>query len=152
MTTDLTPAATTPFDAIRHTTLAKEEFHLYVVEFVDWGVKVGISKTPARRIARHRVEAGKFSLQVGRAWTSPPHVEARQNERALIALGGVGNRREYLAVDYDTAVSTALKLPKTPASQALRNAEIARVAAVSFFWPTGTTQEEIVRKASEVFA
>ncbi len=152
MTAGLTPAAGTPFDAIRHTTLAKEEFHLYVVEFVDWGVKVGISKTPARRIARHRVEAGKFSLQVGRAWTSPPHVEARQNERALIALGGVGNRREYLAVDYDTAVSTALKLPKTPASQALRNAEIARVAAVSFFWPTGTTQEEIVRKASEVFA
>lgn len=127
------------------------EYHLYVLELPGVGVKVGISGQPAKRLRFHRYHAGNHGADGGRQWVSGPHVEARANERALMALGGKGNRREYIAIDFDTAVAAAKKLRKTRASDEMHAAAAAHAEGVSFFWPAGTTKQDVVRMANEVF-
>lgn len=132
--------------------LGKTEFHLYVLEIHGLGVKVGISRNPQQRFERLRKAASDHGLSTGRSWISDPHIEARANERALIALGGSGNRREYLSVGFDVAVDLAERLPRTRSSEESRAAEAAEDARrVSFFWPIGTTKEDVVHYANEVF-
>ncbi|QGH77917.1 hypothetical protein SEA_KENUHA5_45 [Mycobacterium phage Kenuha5] len=48
--------------------LTKDEYHLYVLELVGFGVKVGISKNPRRRLATLRKHAEGHGTPVGRAW------------------------------------------------------------------------------------
>ncbi|OCH81775.1 hypothetical protein A9310_04080 [Gordonia sp. UCD-TK1] len=131
------------------TPLEGHEFHLYVVEIVGFGVKVGISIKPAKRINNHRRDAEKFDMKLGRTWVSAPHVEARSNERRLVELSG--GSREYLRVDFDETVSIAESLPKTRVSESDRTQiEADRGSHVSMFWPIGTTKEDVRRYAQNV--
>lgn len=102
------------------------EHHLYIVEFVDHGIKVGITGDPNRRLATHRRDAEAFGRPVGRAWVSPPHVEARSNEKALKALSDSATRREYINVPFDDALATAARLPMRRADRAAVEADRAR--------------------------
>jgi hypothetical protein len=120
------------------------EHHLYVIEISGVGVKVGISERPQARLRTHRRYACTYGFTIGRVWVSAPHVEARVNERLLMDLAGQ-TKREFLAIDFETAVAAADALIKTRA--AIEDA----VPTVSFFWPAGTTQEDVVRMATEVF-
>ncbi|AEK09670.1 hypothetical protein PBI_MOZY_56 [Mycobacterium phage Mozy] len=132
--------------------LTKDEYHLYVLELVGFGVKVGISKNPRRRLATLRKHAEDHGTPVGRTFISHPHVEARANERHLITLGGSGNRREYLpGIGYDAAVSATVGLPMHRAGSEVRDREEAERNRVSFFWPAGTTHADIHRMAAAVF-
>lgn len=91
------------------------EQHLYIVELVGVGVKVGITINPKARIATHRRDAAAYKREVGRLYISIPHIEARENERRLIALGD--GRREYMDVDYERALDLAGQLPRTRATR-----------------------------------
>lgn len=131
------------------TPLDGHEFHLYVVEIVGFGVKVGISVKPDRRIETHRRDAEKFGMKIGQTWISIPHTEARANERQLIEL--LGGRREYLRVEFNKAVSIADSLPKSRVPRTDRERiEAERRTRVSIFWPTGTTHEDIVRHSQNL--
>ena len=84
--------------------------HLYLVEFVGLGVKVGISAQPLRRLQQHHRDAAAFGHTVGRTWVSPlAHVEAPANERAIKGE----SRREYLRRPFDECLRQALALPMT---------------------------------------
>lgn len=66
----------------------------------------------------HRKAAEDHGVSVGRIFVSPhPHIEARSNERRLIALGGIANRSEYLRVNYDAVPIAASGLPMNRASR-----------------------------------
>jgi len=132
--------------------LTKDEFHLYVLELCGFGVKVGISKNPQRRFATLKKHARDHGTPVGRIFVTHPHVEARANERLLIALGGDGNRREYLHVDYDEAVALAGGFSMTRAPSEVREREAReRAEIVSCFWPAGTTKADIRRIGDAAF-
>lgn len=107
------------------------ELHLYVLEIVGRGVKVGVTKQPDRRIANLRREAAGYGQSTGRVWVSEPHVEAHANERELMALGGPNNRREYIALPYESAVGEAETLPMTRADRAA--VEARRSAVLDMF-------------------
>lgn len=92
-----------------------KELHLYVVELVGLGVKVGVTAKPDKRIAQHRRDADAYGRAVGRVWVSDPHVEARANESALKRLAG--QRREYLNIAFETAVARARELPQSRADR-----------------------------------
>lgn len=95
--------------------LIGKELHLYVVELVGAGVKVGVSAKPDNRIAQHRRDAEAYGRTIGRVWVSAPHIEARANESAIKRFAG--QRREYLSIDFDTAVARANELPKSRADR-----------------------------------
>lgn len=111
------------FAALERTTPIVQgfELHLYVVEFISSGVKVGVSGNPQKRIAQHRRDAAAFGLEVGRVWVSAPHVEseARRNEHEIKKLAGIPGVREYLPIDYESAVKCAEGLPKTRVTAAV---------------------------------
>ncbi|WP_027944246.1 GIY-YIG nuclease family protein [Amycolatopsis taiwanensis] len=108
------------------------ESHLYVVEFGEHGVKVGITANPKTRMAQHERDGRNFGRLVTRVWVSGPHAEAAANERAVIAycrdLAGVSSSRrgEYFSVPYDDVQQYAVGLPK---SRGDREAFEARVNA-----------------------
>lgn len=89
------------------------ESHLYVVEYVDFGVKVGITERPESRFADHVRAAKSHKRPIGRVWLSQPHVKARENESLLIAscrsFVGITDkkRREYFQVGFDRVVPEA---------------------------------------------
>lgn len=92
------------------------ESHLYVVELLGLGVKVGITESPSVRLGAHVRAARSHQRDVGRVWISCPHVRARENETLLIAsckahLGTTDSkRREYFALGFDRAVEEAAGL------------------------------------------
>jgi predicted GIY-YIG superfamily endonuclease len=109
------------------------ELHVYVVEFIGHGVKVGVSERPDKRIAQHRRDAAAYGRQVGRVWLSEPHVnsQARANERSLKKLAGANQRREYLPLSFDEVVAVAVDLQITRAD--LADVERRREATTEFF-------------------
>lgn len=124
--------STDDFAALEHATpiVQGHELHLYVVEFIGHGVKVGVSDKPDKRIAQHHRDAAAFGRQVGRVWLSGPHVEARSNERALKKLAGAAGRREYLPLEFEPVVEHAETLPKSRVTAATVNAQRARTEAL----------------------
>lgn len=113
----LEAASPLPIDPAGSSLVLGPELHLYVLEIVGLGVKVGISKEPARRVETIKREAAGYGYPHGRVSVSAPHVEARANELRLITLGGDGNRREYLRADFDTAMAMVEKLPMSRADR-----------------------------------
>lgn len=113
--------------------LVGAELHLYVVEFIGHGVKVGVTEKPAKRIAQHRRDASAYGRAVGRVWLSDPHVnaQARVNERSLKHLAGPGQRREYLHLTFDEVATAAAALPMPRAGKA--EVERRREATTEFF-------------------
>lgn len=84
---------------------------LYLVEFEDHGVKVGVSAQPMHRLKQHHRDAAAFGRKVGRTWISPiAHTEARANERAIKS----GASREYLERSFDECLAHAGALTMTP--------------------------------------
>jgi hypothetical protein len=81
--------------------------HLYVVEFLDFGVKIGISDSPEIRISQHRRDADAYGRQVGRVWVSGKYPEAYDHEVALKRLGGPQQQREYLRLGFDHVCEVA---------------------------------------------
>jgi hypothetical protein len=84
-------------------------YTLYLLEIIGVGVKVGISLQPNKRFSQHVTAAKAHNRDVGRRWTSPPHLEARANEKAIRA----GRRTEYLPIGWEEALSLARRLPMT---------------------------------------
>lgn len=85
--------------------------HLYLVEVVGRGVKVGVSRNPSARIKAHMRDAAAYGCTVVRTWVSPiAHSNARQNERAIMA----GSRREYLSRTFDDCMGQAASLTFSP--------------------------------------
>lgn len=107
------------------------EHHLYVVELIGIGVKVGISVAPKGRVATHRRDAMAYEREVGRVWISLPHIEARDNERTLGRSIASTNRREYLPITFDAAVEAAMQLPRTRADRAAFDRKVE--AGANFF-------------------
>lgn len=107
------------------------EHHLYIVELIGIGVKVGISVAPSSRVMTHRRDASAYGRAIGRVWISLPHVEARENERALVRSVGPSNRREYLPITFESAVKAAAALPRTRADRAAHERQVG--AATDFF-------------------
>lgn len=95
------------------------ESHLYVVEFGDHGIKVGVTAAPRNRLGQHRRDGSNFGRPVTRWWLSGPHVEALTNERQLIEhcrakSGQSGTARgEYFAIPFAATLEVASKLPMT---------------------------------------
>ena len=89
------------------------EKHLYVVEIVGRGVKVGVSANPAQRFKAHARDAKAYGRETGRTWYSEPHANTTANERALMLLAGPKQKREYLPLDFESTVEAAKDLPKT---------------------------------------
>lgn len=90
--------------------------HLYVVEILGRGVKVGVtSREPRVRIDQHRRDAEAYGCCIGRTWVSALHREARQNEKHLIRMGGPGQIREYLSLPFDEVVAHARVLTQPAA-------------------------------------
>lgn len=91
---------------IRNEPVGSEKY-LYVLEIVGRGVKVGITANPKQRLAAHRRDAKAYGRSTGRSWVSEPHINASENERALMRMAGPKQKREYLPLDFDVVVSSA---------------------------------------------
>lgn len=85
--------------------------HLYVVEILDVGTKVGITDTPLSRIREHSRAARDYGRKVGRVWVSVRHLEAYNNEQAL--LRAAKSRSEYLRISFDAVMALVEALPMT---------------------------------------
>lgn len=84
------------------------ESYLYLVEIVDVGVKVGVSRHPLRRLAAHARDATAYNREIGRTWVSSvPHANALENESAIKGA----SVREYLARNFDDCLEQAQALP-----------------------------------------
>lgn len=84
-----------------------ERLHLYLVEIVGVGVKVGITSNPKCRLAAHRKTAKDFGRSVRRLWLSAPHADAREFEQRLIG----DSRSEYLRIPFEEAWRRLMALP-----------------------------------------
>lgn len=85
--------------------LAGIEKHVYAIEVGRVGIKVGITEHPQRRIQAHARAARAHGHELGRIAVTQACENARANERILIALGGEGNRSEYIDVDFDDVIA-----------------------------------------------
>jgi hypothetical protein len=101
---------------------------LYVVEFQDSGIKVGITNDPTKRLGTHQRQGRAFGRPAKRGWFTPPHVEARANERELIAFCArqpdADPRGEYFAVPFEAACTFASRLPRSRGDEAAHEAKI----------------------------
>lgn len=79
---------------------------LYVLEVGD-RVKVGISKTPYKRVSTHLANAKNHGVPTGRLWISEPDAQAPLWEDVLC----VGSDSEYLgSASFDDLVAKAVEL------------------------------------------
>lgn len=85
--------------------------HLYLVEIVGHSVKVGISSSPVKRVAKHERDARRFGFSIGRVWVSYAHEEADLNEKLMQI--GCRSRSEYLERRFERLVAKAHKLKMT---------------------------------------
>ncbi|MFE7198477.1 hypothetical protein [Microbacterium oxydans] len=90
--------------------LAGVEKHVYAIEVGSAGVKVGITEQPRKRIQAHARAARAHGHELGRIAVTEARENARANERELIALGGDGNRSEYLTLDFDDVLAVMRSL------------------------------------------
>jgi hypothetical protein len=95
------------------------ESHLYVIEFGEHGIKVGYTADPMTRMIAHQRDGRHFSRHATCGWLSMAHVEAKDNEEALIGfcaeLTGirVERRSEYSAAPFGRVQEYAAALPMT---------------------------------------
>jgi hypothetical protein len=94
--------------------LGESALRLYVVEILDVGVKVGVTKkAPADRLNQHVQMAWSFRRHIGRAWVSTPDrwSDVLDVEAALVARfgGATASRSEYLDAAFDAVVRDARK-------------------------------------------
>lgn len=80
------------------------ESHLYAVEILGSGVKVGITKDPRARIKTHERAARAHGLSIGRICLSGPHENARSNEAVVVRHFNPSGRSEYLTAPFDEVV------------------------------------------------
>ncbi len=106
--------------------------HLYLVEIVDHCVKVGITETPRDRLRAIEAMARKMGRRVGRVWMTPPHGEARKNEKLLKGL----SRTEYLKEDFDQLIDRAMRLTMSFDEEADEDGAIDFARADGFVVPT----------------
>lgn len=90
--------------------------HIYVAQFTSGLGKVGKTQDPQRRL--RRLER-RVRLPIRHAWVSPCHLEAADNENALIAFAteryilAQPNFEFFRNVDFDALVEFAARLPMT---------------------------------------
>lgn len=77
-----------------------ERLHLYLIEIVGVGVKVGITGDPPRRLAQHRSAAANFGRSTGREWLSERRADAAEIERSMVG----DHPNEYLPTSFDEAM------------------------------------------------
>jgi hypothetical protein len=91
--------------------LAGVEKHVYAIEIVGVGVKVGITEFPGRRVQAHARAARAHGATIGRVVFTEAHENARDNEATLKRLGGERNRSEYIQVSFDRVLDAIKNLP-----------------------------------------
>lgn len=89
--------------------------HLYAIEIVGVGVKVGVTGEPSKRLANHARDARNYRRQLGRWWVSVRHVEFMLNEALLI--GWAGADTEYLPKSFDDVMAKIDSLKMTTAER-----------------------------------
>jgi hypothetical protein len=87
--------------------------HLYAVEIIGVGTKIGITNKPLQRIASHVAAARDFGRRVGRVWVSLRHQEAERNEQRLMISWHRRRKSEYLRVPFETVMARIDELPMT---------------------------------------
>lgn len=106
------------------------EGYLYIVEFDAGGIKVGYTTNPKSRISQYRTSARVFGRKAVRGILTPPHVEAKPNERTLInwcrSTSGLPDtyRGEYFPMSLDYAATFLGTLPQTRGNKAAHKAKI----------------------------
>lgn len=83
--------------------------HLYVIELVGHAVKIGVTTKPDLRLKQHASTARNHGHQIGRAWFSHVHYEARENERLMKKQ----SKSEYLRRPFDEVLAEVVALPMT---------------------------------------
>lgn len=78
--------------------------HLYLVEVVGVCTKIGVTGSPATRIATHRRTASQMGREVGRVWVSPWRADAMEIEASVKG----SSRNEYLREPYESAMQRLL--------------------------------------------
>ncbi len=95
------------------------EGHLYVIEFNSNTVKVGFTTSPVQRINQHRAAAINYRRRARRGALTAPHVEARENEQALIKAcreaADLPNdySGEYFPISFEDAVGLIGDMPQS---------------------------------------
>lgn len=87
--------------------------HLYAIEIIGVGTKVGITDHPTKRLAAHQRTARDHGRKIGRQWVSVRHVEASLNERTLMVAFYRSGMSEYLRARFDAVMERAERLPMT---------------------------------------
>lgn len=88
-----------------------EPLYLYLVK-IGTTVKVGISDSPQARLADHRSAAQRSGEEFEVLAGVPRHVEARENEKAIVQrFAAPGSRSEYLSADAADVLSFLETLP-----------------------------------------
>lgn len=77
--------------------------HLYVIEIIGVGTKVGITTVLDGRLRAHRRDARSYRREVGRVWVSVRHRNARWNEYIVVQNETHGT--EYLDAGFDAVVA-----------------------------------------------
>jgi predicted GIY-YIG superfamily endonuclease len=90
---------------------SKQALHLYVLEIDGVCTKIGITDKPQKRLASHTKSARDHGAEIGRAWVSIRHAEARANETRLQGKSPT----EYLKVPFQRVMNIVAKLPMTRA-------------------------------------
>lgn len=107
--------------------------YVYVAEFDNGTVKVGMTSDPRSRLAAYASSAGVFEVHPLRGWLSPLHLNPGATEKTLrdafAALGSIAAGREWFTeVSFEDAVSTATSLPLMPVDLAVEEAKTTRDA------------------------
>lgn len=90
------------------------ESHLYVVEIINHGVKVGRSESPANRIRAHASTARSWGREIGRVAISMPTAQFNVAETSLInqcQAAAPAHSREYISLGFDEALEILRSIP-----------------------------------------
>jgi hypothetical protein len=86
-------------------------YHLYVLEIIGVGTKVGITEQPLRRLAAHALAARQWRRELGRQWVSIAHLEAGGNEYKLVT--DCDSDLEFTSASFDEVMALVEGLKMT---------------------------------------
>lgn len=89
--------------------------HIYVAEFDQGTIKVGMSVDPRARLRTHALDAARFQISITRRWISLSHADAAASEKALIRwcaarASAAGGREWFSGLDFEEVMAHGRKL------------------------------------------
>lgn len=79
--------------------------HLYVIQFGNDVVKIGITSDPPRRLQQHLNDAAAFGTHIAATWISHAHADYAKIERFVIGVAAKALRNQQVRREYFRSAS-----------------------------------------------